>query len=342
MRDDNVGVFKSDTHRKIALYVGAADVIDSVGHGTHTSTTIAGKRYDSDDPDPATGMAPEARLAIIDLSKGAAGYVSAPDDLSDGYFKPTYAAGARIHSDSWGSDVIVYDYSAASLDLWLWEHPDFVSVFAAGNYGTEDEYRTTITSPATSKNAIAVGATLTIGSDPAAGEDTAARVHSFDVTVIVAGSGRQTLAYRAVQAGFGGAVPRGKTLSLAAASPANACGDVEPVEPGSVLLVRRGGCYFSSKLAAAAAAGAAGVVLTNDKQEGYFQMEAQDDGDGVDGVGVGRVWGCFGGAAFAGPFCGPVCFALPKPTPWLLRRAPVLHLASASSQEQSPNPQSTS
>jgi len=28
----------------------------------------------------------------------------------------------------------VYDYSAASLDRWLWEHPEFVSVFAAGNY----------------------------------------------------------------------------------------------------------------------------------------------------------------------------------------------------------------
>ena len=53
-------------------------------------------RYNSPKPDAATGMAPGARLAIIDMSSGNQGYVAAPDDMADGYFAPTYAAGARV------------------------------------------------------------------------------------------------------------------------------------------------------------------------------------------------------------------------------------------------------
>lgn len=60
------------------------------------------RRYDNPKPDAATGMAPGARLAIIDLSSGSQGYVAAPDDLAQGYFDPTYAAGARVHSGARG------------------------------------------------------------------------------------------------------------------------------------------------------------------------------------------------------------------------------------------------
>ena len=302
-------VFESDAHRKIALYVGLADTSDAVGHGTHTAGTIAGSRFDADEPDGATGMAPAARLAILDLARGSNGFVVAPDDLSDGYFSPSYDAGARVHSDSWGSDVIVYDYSAASLDRWLWEHPDFVSVFAAGNYGSEDGYRSTVTSPATSKNAIAVGATLAVGM-PNAGEQTQAAVHSLSVAVALDGRGAQTIGGRAVQAAFGAAVPRGRALPLVAAAPEDACSDVARVPPGSLLLVRRGGCYFSAKLENAAAAGAAGVLLTNDKQEGYFQMEASEGGGALERAGIfmagvplstgRRLWGLAGNGSVAG------------------------------------------
>ena len=41
---DGTRVFKSDTHRKIALYYGFADTVDAVGHGTHTGGTITGSR----------------------------------------------------------------------------------------------------------------------------------------------------------------------------------------------------------------------------------------------------------------------------------------------------------
>lgn len=37
-------------------------------------------------------------------------------------------------SDSWGSDVSVYDSLAASVDRFCWDNPDFLSVFAAGQW----------------------------------------------------------------------------------------------------------------------------------------------------------------------------------------------------------------
>jgi hypothetical protein len=178
-------------HVNYALFVSHIEPLVSFLYAPETYR----RRYDSTKPDGATGMAPNARLAIIDLSRGSQGTVSAPDDLSDGYFKPSYDVGARIHSDSWGSDVIgelwitslsaaalraacthylslpdasqesavpshpppspsatrkpptVYDYSAASLDRWLWEHPEFLSVFAAGNYVSRRTFYPSSTNP---------------------------------------------------------------------------------------------------------------------------------------------------------------------------------------------------
>jgi hypothetical protein len=44
--DQRSGVFtfKSDTHRKVALYIGMYDAEDALGHGTHTAGTVAGSR----------------------------------------------------------------------------------------------------------------------------------------------------------------------------------------------------------------------------------------------------------------------------------------------------------
>jgi hypothetical protein len=62
-------------------------------------------------------------------------------------------------ADSWGSTSPVYDFQASKLDSWLYNNQDCVSHFAAGNYGENDNLDSTITSPATAKNTITVGAT---------------------------------------------------------------------------------------------------------------------------------------------------------------------------------------
>lgn len=62
-------------------------------------------------------------------------------------------------ADSWGSTSPVYDFQASKLDSWLYNNQDCISHFAAGNYGENDNLDSTITSPATAKNAVTVGAT---------------------------------------------------------------------------------------------------------------------------------------------------------------------------------------
>ena len=74
------------------------------------------------------------------------------------YFPVTYEAGARVHSDSWGSNAVHYDADAMAVDAFSHKHQDFLSVFSAGNFGTlQSAYETTVNSPALAKNSLAIG-----------------------------------------------------------------------------------------------------------------------------------------------------------------------------------------
>ena len=64
--------------------------------------------------------------------------------------------GARIHSDSWGTDSSAYDALAYDVDLFAYVYQDFLPVFAAGNLGAE-EVDSTVTSPSVAKNCMSVG-----------------------------------------------------------------------------------------------------------------------------------------------------------------------------------------
>jgi hypothetical protein len=85
------------------------------------------------------GMARDARLYFVDAGKNDGG-VYTPDDLNDLY-QPSYtgnlAGAARISSNSWGSTVNVGYYTLASMqtDQFVWNHPNYLIAFAAGNYG---------------------------------------------------------------------------------------------------------------------------------------------------------------------------------------------------------------
>ncbi len=150
---------------------GAIDV-DS-GHGTHVTTSVLG---DGDANGVGRGTAPAANLvfqAIEDFAdfKGfcsfqyADGYylLGLPDDLT-ALFQQAYDAGARIHSNSWGSDA-AGDYTAdsATVDTFIWNNSDMLITFSAGNAGTDANSdgvidNDSIGSPATAKNALTVGA----------------------------------------------------------------------------------------------------------------------------------------------------------------------------------------
>jgi hypothetical protein len=61
-----------------------------------------------------------------------------PDDIRD-IFSPSYFAGARLHSDSWGGGYW-YDSYALETDEYAYLHDDFLAFFAGGNDGQVRTY----------------------------------------------------------------------------------------------------------------------------------------------------------------------------------------------------------
>ncbi len=150
---------------------GAIDV-DS-GHGTHVAASVLS---DGDGTGVGRGTAPAANLvfqAVEDYVnfKGICslqypdGYylLGLPTNIGD-LFQQAYNAGARIHSNSWGSDAAGdYTEDSASADSFMWNNPDMLITFSAGNAGTDANSNgvvdaDSIGSPATAKNVLTVGA----------------------------------------------------------------------------------------------------------------------------------------------------------------------------------------
>jgi subtilisin-like proprotein convertase family protein len=171
------GTAVNPNHRKVLAvdFLYAADDPanpthwDNQDHGTHVAGILAG-----DDlahlivHDTADGMAPAAKLVIQD-----AGYISdACGDLPgigcpvtdlNPIFQQAYDQGARVHSNSWNDNengAVQNNYTDASVDVdeFMWNHPDFLIVFACGNHALGGTG--TIGSPSTAKNAMATGGTF--------------------------------------------------------------------------------------------------------------------------------------------------------------------------------------
>lgn len=131
------------------------DASDVHGHGTHVAGSIVGTGEASDGQ--YKGTAPGAKLVFHSI-ENAKGKLNTDVET---ILQEAYEEGARIHSNSWGTnDRGAYSLSSLLFDRFLWEHPDMTVLIAAGNDG-EKGYKT-IGSPATAKNVIAVGATENI------------------------------------------------------------------------------------------------------------------------------------------------------------------------------------
>lgn len=135
---------------------------DAIGHGTHTAGSIVGDGSASEGK--YRGAAWQAQLfhqCVVD----SFGYFSS--FTLDEIFSETYESGARIHSDSWGEGETgtfgQYNPDCADNDLFTWDHPDFLTVFAAGNEGADADKdgvvdMESLNMPSSAKNTISVGA----------------------------------------------------------------------------------------------------------------------------------------------------------------------------------------
>jgi subtilase family serine protease len=153
---DPAGTPIGPMHRKVAGYTPFVDDYDgNMGHGTHVSGIVAGDQAPITGLGTANGMAPKARLYMQDLSPGEEMYVYPPADLGD-LFIITYYAGARLHTNSWGGAGNWYESMGRSVDQFMWEHKDFLALFANGNAGPGEG---SVGHPATAKDVVSVGAT---------------------------------------------------------------------------------------------------------------------------------------------------------------------------------------
>lgn len=158
---------------------GAVDV-DS-GHGTHVAGSILSSGASNG---IGKGGAPAARLAfqatenwvkVSSLCKALYGYtdgyyLTGLNNLS-GLFQEAYNAGARVHSNSWGSAAAgAYNANSQTADQFMWNNKDMLITFSAGNEGADANADGVVDSgslgaPATAKNVLAVGASENARSD---------------------------------------------------------------------------------------------------------------------------------------------------------------------------------
>jgi serine protease AprX len=135
---------------------------DPMGHGTHVAGSIVGRGTHSNGL--LKGGAYDAQFIPEGMWSPMAENLTVPPKL-DKLFDSAYKAGARIHSNSWGSpkSLGAYDAFASQVDEYVWNNDDMLIVFAAGNSGTDMDKDGridpgSVSSPGTAKNSLTVGA----------------------------------------------------------------------------------------------------------------------------------------------------------------------------------------
>lgn len=168
MNDD----FEGRIHATFARGRSAAnDWSDPHGHGTHVAGSVLGNGRNSNS-NPANhdyasshaGIAPEAEMVFQSTLSDDGSLGGIPNDLTQ-LFQQAFDSGARIHTNSWGNTSGWGNYSAGAFqaDQFVWDHPEMVILFAAGNNGVDANSdgvidQDSISPPSTAKDVITVGA----------------------------------------------------------------------------------------------------------------------------------------------------------------------------------------
>jgi hypothetical protein len=109
-------------------------------------------------------MADRAKIAFFDIAGPTSQALTVPSDINRYLFPWAYMAGARIHSNSWGTENGVrlkfvyvlthqgaYSSSSGDADMFSFNNKDFLILAAAGNSGNCENSFYSVGSPATAK-----------------------------------------------------------------------------------------------------------------------------------------------------------------------------------------------
>jgi alpha-tubulin suppressor-like RCC1 family protein len=160
------------------------DPHDPTGHGTHVAGTALGSGHNS--AGLYKGMAYEAELWFYAMNNGnpctSGSPLRTPLDIVNTLFGPAYEAGARVQTNSWGSDPMItptyysdgqggvtlygpnyYTSFSKQIDEGAYQYEDLVILFAMGNEGkdsnSDGEIDTSwLQTQTTTKNALSIGA----------------------------------------------------------------------------------------------------------------------------------------------------------------------------------------
>lgn len=153
--------FRGQVKAGFAVGLGGKSWGDPQNHGTHVAGSIAGTGMSSNGLIRGSGHG--SKLVAQGMWSDIMNNIVPPNITK--LFDQAFKEGARIHSNSWGAPNSNgrYDSWAALADGFMFNNPDFLAVFAAGNDGSDlnkdgvvDEG--TVSSPGSSKNVMTVGA----------------------------------------------------------------------------------------------------------------------------------------------------------------------------------------
>ena len=156
------GDFSKSFAKGYVMGLGGDTWGDPQGHGTHVMGSIVGGGELSSGN--FKGGAHGSMLHAEGMWSGIFNNIMPPSDY-DQLMGTPFKAGARIHSNSWGSprNLGEYDMNSARVDEFMWKNPDMLVLFAAGNSGVDANMdgrvdEGSISSPGTAKNVLTVGA----------------------------------------------------------------------------------------------------------------------------------------------------------------------------------------
>ena len=145
----------------LAMGLGGHSWGDPEMHGTHVSGSILGNGHNSNNL--IRGGAYGAQLVMMGMWSDIMNNIMPP--TLDKLYQAAFDNGARIQSNSWGAPNSLgrYDAWAALTDQFMFNHPDFLAMFAAGNDGSDTNKdgvidEGSVGSPGTAKNVLTVGA----------------------------------------------------------------------------------------------------------------------------------------------------------------------------------------